>query len=143
MTPPGSAPCPPPSDPQLHAVFLGVRRNTAVRRTVSRGRSEWESEETGVEREEEIKGAVGEQRRCRMSEMKKNTLGWKHCTRQHTLYTLFIRCSISSDKHPNSQRTCCSFVNLVKSLAAYFYHNTLVWQFNKSIVTLKYRKLSH
>lgn len=82
MTPPGSPPCPPPPDPQLHAVFLGP----AVRRTVSRGQSEWESEEVGVEREEEIKGAAGEQRRCRVSE--KYKIHWTgntahantHCT---------------------------------------------------------------
>lgn len=57
MTPPGYRPRPPPSDPQLHVVLLGP----AVRRTFAGGQSEWESEETRVEREEEIKGAVGEQ----------------------------------------------------------------------------------
>lgn len=66
--------CPPPPDPQPHAVFFG----SAVRKTVPGGQSEWESEETRGEREEEIKRAAGEQLWIRISEMRWNPLDWKY-----------------------------------------------------------------
>lgn len=69
---------------RLHAVRLGP----AVRRTVPGGQSKWESEEKWVEREEEIKGAAGQQN---VRDQLKSTGLETLLTPTHTLHAHILR----------------------------------------------------
>lgn len=69
---------------RLHAVCL----SPSVRRTVHGGQSEWESEEKQVEREEEIKGAAGQQN---VRDQIKSSGLEALVTPTHTLHTHILR----------------------------------------------------